>query len=169
MNNVLKFDRDFRRQSEDSLLPEISRLCSKLSEDDLRWKAAIKYAPIAIVIVSLDGKLVELNPAALDLFERDEEELRSLRWQDVTYPPDVAPDTAHVADMIAGKIKTYTYAKRYIMPDGGLKKCLLKVAAVTYDTGEPRYFISMITDLEWMQVVVDTANREFMERDRGAK
>lgn len=135
-----------------SFLPLIRRAVDKRRDYQTRWEQAFKFSPIGICIIDLDGFFKEVNPSACDLFEREEEELLNLRWQDITHPKDLEADENFVKSITQDEITSYQMKKRYIMPDGNTKWALLTVSKVYHSSGV-EYFISQVLDLEWLELL----------------
>jgi len=145
----------------ESFLPQIIYAAERRSEFRARWSEALKYSPIAICIVDFDGWFLEVNPAACDLFQRPEQELQQLRWQDITHPDDIDGDDQKVDKIISGDVESYRMIKRYIMPDGSYKPAFLSVSACRAQRTGKRYFISQIIDLDWFGEIVDRARTRY--------
>ena len=128
-----------------SFLPFIKAAAEDNRDYRERWTQAIEFSPIAICIVDFEGQFLEVNPEACNLFERSEEELKTLNWQEITHPEDIFDDQNRVEDIIKKETKTYRMNKRYIMPDGRYKPAYLSVSAFQSAKGK-RYFISQIVD-----------------------
>lgn len=132
-----------------SFLPLIREAANEIGVYEARWKKAVFFSPIAICVVSAEGKFLEVNPAACDLFERSRSELLDLTWQEITDSAYIDGDGQMVSELIDNKVESYKMFKLYIMPDGARKRALLSVSKFE-DTEGREFFISQIIDLEWM-------------------
>ncbi len=62
-----------------------------------------------------DGRLIRVNPAMCDLFDRSEAELLSMTFLDVTHPDDLEPGRPiWSADLLAGRRSSFRLTKRYV-------------------------------------------------------
>lgn len=157
------------KQSECSYIPDIIEAANKVSEAEMLWSTVAKYSPIAMCIVDSKGYFLEVNPAACKLFEKCHEELIGTRWQDYTHKNDLKEDEEKVFEVLSEIDKTnYQFLKRYVMSDGRVKKCLLKVASVSDNNDVFCYFISLIVDLDVMSKFLSMANTVFEVRDKSA-
>ena len=143
-----------------SFLPFIKEAAEDRREYKERWTQAIEFSPIAICIVDFEGRFLEVNPEACNVFERSEEELKTLTWQEITHPEDIFDDQNQVEDVIKKETKTYRMNKRYRMPDGRFKPAYLSVSAFQSAKGK-RYFISQIVDLEEMAGVIQAGKDRY--------
>ena len=70
-----------------------------------------------------------------------------MTFQDITHPDDLETDLEFVRQMLAGDIETYQMDKRYIRKDGLPVWITLTVALVQDKAGTPKYFISIVQDI----------------------
>ena len=161
--------RCFEKQSDHSFMPEIVEAAKRVNEAELKWATVAKYSPIAMCIVSNEGYFLDVNPAACILFEQEYADLVGTKWQDYTHPNDLVEDEHNIAETIKdADIHYYQMLKRYCMPDGREKKCLLKVATVSDNDDVFCYFISLIVDLDQMRTFLEMAKKVFNTRDECA-
>jgi PAS domain S-box-containing protein len=108
-------------------------------------EAAFEYSITGMALVRLDGTFLKVNIKACEIWERTEEELLDLRWQDITHPDDIEPDEDQVGRAVDHSIAGYILEKRYIMPSGKAKPCVLNVTIINDPiTHAPLYFVSQI-------------------------
>ncbi len=106
-------------------ITEQKKLEIKLMQNEALFQAVFDQAPIGISVTSKDENLYSavsagsnVNQAYVDILGRPREELARLHWTDITYPDDLAADTAQVSRLLAGQIDRYRMEKRYFKPDG---------------------------------------------------
>jgi PAS domain S-box-containing protein len=75
------------------------------------------------------------------------DELRNMRFTDLTHPDDVARDWNRFAELISGKRDRYRGDKRYFRRDGSLILGNVTVSLVRDDRGEPLFAIVMVEDI----------------------
>lgn len=119
----------------------------QLRESTQRFRLAFEGAPIGMAIVGLDGTFTDVNPALCRLLGYSAEKLRALTFQEITHPDDLEADLAQVAELVDGRISSYSMEKRYYTAAGDLAWVLLTVSVVRGDDGEPLYFIAQIQDI----------------------
>jgi PAS domain S-box-containing protein len=160
--------RSLRRRSE----PE-------LREIEALFRSAFEDAPIGMAITAIDGTFLEVNRALCDLLGRSAEDLRTLRWPDVTHPEDRAVQEAYEDSALAGNARFFRTEKRYLRPDGGIVWALLSRSLIESDQGEPGVFISQVVDItdrrrveqrireqeEETRRIIDTAQEAFVGMD----
>jgi PAS domain S-box-containing protein len=98
--------------------------------------------------VGLDGQWLRVNQKLCDIVGYTREELSRRTFQDITYAEDLDADLAHVRQALAGEIATYSMEKRYIRKNGSLIWIQLTVSLARGPQNEPRYFISIVEDID---------------------
>src|SRR4029453_6681166 len=91
-----------RRQAEDAL---------RQSEE--RFRSAMHHSPIGMALVSRSGDYLEVNPALCAIVGYAAEELRSLTFDAITDPDDVAADRAAMQQLLKREVETIRRVKRY--------------------------------------------------------
>jgi PAS domain S-box-containing protein len=128
-------------------ITERKRSEEALRESEQRFRATFAQAAVGIAHVATDGRWLIVNQKLCDIVGYACEELLERSFQDITYPEDLNTDLEYVSRMLADQIQTYSMEKRYIRKDGSLFWINLTVSLVREVSGEPKYFISVIEDI----------------------
>jgi PAS domain S-box-containing protein len=115
------------------------------AEEQLR--VTFGQAPIGLALESPEGHFILVNPALCQMLGRDAETLQSMRWMDLTHPDDLDLSTDGFADLMAGRIPTFTVRKRYLRPDGSVLWGELSASCLRNDDGSVRNLIAQIVDV----------------------
>ena len=126
---------------------QITAANEKLRESEEKFRSAFDYAAIGMALISPTGKFIKVNSALCQLLGDRADELLQKGFQDITYAEDLDADLEFTRQMLAGEIKTYQMAKRYIHKLGHLVWVQLSVSLVRDKTENPLYFISQIQDI----------------------
>ena len=121
------------------------------------FQSTFEQAAVGIAHVSPRGQFIRLNQRFCEITGYNREEMMGLTFQDITYPDDLAIDLDYVNQLLEGTLPTYSLEKRYIRKDGNLTWINLTVALVHETNGDPKYFISVIQDIN---------DRKKLENDR---
>ncbi|GHO84724.1 PAS domain S-box protein [Dictyobacter formicarum] len=119
-----------------------------LHTSEERFRATFEQAAVGIAHVAPDGRFLAVNQRLCDMVGYTREELLARTFQDITFPDDLEIDLAYVGQLLSGKRQTYTMEKRYVCRDGSLIWIDLTVSLVRDEHGIPRYFISVIEDID---------------------
>lgn len=103
---------------------------------------------IAMCFVSATGRILRVNHAAEQFFDRSEDYLRQLSFQDITHPEDLNADEEDYARCKAGIISRYTLDKRYVLPDGVERWGRLTVSVVRDRNRKVKHALSQIVDID---------------------
>src|SRR5919112_1280102 len=118
-----------------------------LRESEECFKTTFEQAAVGIAHVALDGSWIRVNQKLCDILGYPRGELLSLTFQDMTHPDDLDRDVGHLRRMLKGETDTYSTEKRYFRKDGSVVWINLTVMLAREPSGEPKYFISVIQDI----------------------
>jgi PAS domain S-box-containing protein len=120
---------------------------SALQESEERFRLTFEHAAVGICHVAADGRWLRVNQRQCEIVGYTQEELQKLRFQDITYPPDLGADLEQAAKVVSGEIDHYTMEKRYVRKDGSLTWINLTVAGMRDASRNFKYFISVVEDI----------------------
>jgi PAS domain S-box-containing protein len=124
------------------------RTDAQLRQSEVRYRAIFDQAPIGIAEVAPDGRFLSVNDALSRIVGRSPDELRTLRFADITHPDDLASDLDQLARLSNGEIETFAMHKRYLRPDGAPVWVNLTVSAVRSDDGDLLHYIGVVEDIQ---------------------
>jgi PAS domain S-box-containing protein len=128
-------------------LAERREAADALRQSDERLRATFDQAAVGLAHVSPEGRWLRVNQKLCDIVGYTAEQLRTLRFQDITHPDDLETDMTQVRRMLANEIQTYALEKRYIRRDARLCWVNLTVSLVWTAPGQPKYFIAVVEDI----------------------
>jgi PAS domain S-box-containing protein len=114
---------------------------------DPAFRALFEDAPIGIVIVDRQLKIVDINAAYCEMLGYTEAEMMSRTVYDVTHPDDRARDREFAALLFAGTLPRYKAEKRYVTKNGGVVRARIVVTPLLEKTRAIRYLFSMAQPL----------------------
>ncbi len=117
-------------------------------ENETCFRAAFEQAAVGIAIISLEGRWLHVNHKLCQIVGYSRNELRTLAFQDITYPDDLDEDLSYVRQALAGEITTFSMEKRYICKDSSIIWISLKVSLVRKLDNAPDYFIAIVEDIQ---------------------
>ncbi len=100
-----------------------------------------------MALVAPDGRSLQVNPTFCALLGYTEAELLDLTFQDITHPEDLETDSAHVRDLLDGRLESYRVEKRLFKRNGEIVWALLSVSLTCDKDGAPVHFIVQIQDV----------------------
>ena len=129
-------DCDLLRQTEEAL-----------AAAEARARTIIDNAGIGIILVDLEGRLIEVNPAFATLTGHDAASLIGTRWVDLTHPDDRARNLALLQELVSGAIDRYELEKRIVTAQGGTLWVATVVTRVAAPDGRATMIVSLIEDI----------------------
>jgi len=129
-------------------ITEHKRAAEVLRESEERFRGTFEQAAVGIAHVGPDGRWLRMNARLCDIVGYTESELLARTFQDITHPDDLDADLEYVRQMLDGSIHTYSMEKRYIRKNGSQVWINLTVSLVREPSGRPKYFISVVQDIE---------------------
>jgi len=130
-----------------ALLRQREGLTAALRESEARFRAIFTSAAIGIVLVNVDGRPVESNPAIERMLGYNRAELRSMVFTEVTHPEDAVADWAFFEELVTGRRDSYQMEKRYLHKEGHVVWGNLTVSLVRDERGTPQFTIGMVEDI----------------------
>lgn len=145
---------------------------TKLAEEALReseqnFRSTFEQAAVGVAHVAPDGTWLKVNQKLCDIVGYDEAELLSKTFQDITHKDDLDKDLEYVNQLLHGDLNTYSMEKRYIRKNGNIIWVNLTVSLVRTLDGTPRYFISVIEDINARKLAEEKVvelNRQLKQR-----
>jgi len=112
-----------------------------------RFRAYFENAMIGMATSSVDGRWMDVNPALCEMLGYTAEELRHMRWVDMTHPDDVAANSSGYRQLLAAEIDSYEDSKRYLRKDGTAVQTRLSVRALRDEGGKVDYFVVLVENV----------------------
>lgn len=134
-----------------------------ITESEERFRNAMEYSAIGMALVSTDGQWLQANKALCQFLGYSQTELRSLNFQQLTWPEDLESDLAQLDQLLKGEINSYSLEKRYYTRNGEVVWALLAVSLVRHADGTPLYYIAQIEDINDLKHT-EWVNKRLMER-----
>ncbi|WP_318385967.1 diguanylate cyclase [Enterobacter sp.] len=134
-----------------------------ITESEARFRNAMEYSAIGMALVGTDGQWLQANKALCRFLGYTQEELRSLTFQQLTWPEDLNADIEQLEMLVRGDINSYSMEKRYYTRQGDVVWALLAVSLVRHADGTPLYFISQVEDINDLKHT-EWVNKRLMER-----
>lgn len=133
------------------------------------FRDAFEHSPMAMAVLSPDGRHLRANRALCRLAGRQVKELLGASWQVITHPEDIDAELAFEGTALAGQARSCRLEKRLVRPDGTVTWALMSRTMAVDDRGRPLYFITQmeeITDRKRMEATLrerERFNREVLD------
>jgi PAS domain S-box-containing protein len=117
-----------------------------LSQSEDKFKYVFDYSNVGKSITSLEGQ-IQVNKSFCEMLGYSPEELQGIKWQDITYPGDIALSQKEIESMLSGEKKTARYPKKYLNKNGSIVWTDTSTSLRRDNQGKPLYFISAEIDI----------------------
>ncbi len=143
----------------------------KLAEESLqasneRFRSTFDLAPIGMALVGLDGELLQVNNALVDILGYTPGELTGKPMQELLHDDDLKSWVFLIVQALDEEVNTFGLEIRYIHKDGHEVWALLNTTLLRDAQQEPLYFISQIQDITQRKHMLEelrNAHREAQE------
>ncbi|MRR32071.1 PAS domain S-box protein, partial [bacterium] len=150
MTEINELGRSFNQMTDSLQQRETER--RQLEE---RFRAAFETSAIGMGLVSLDGRILAANAAAVEMIGYTEAELIQRSDSQNVVPEDRGIGQDLHAEMLAGKRNFYTVEKRYIRKNGELFWTQLTLSMVHDSAGKPDYLLWLVEDIDQRKRAVE--------------
>jgi PAS domain S-box-containing protein len=148
----------------------MERADAALFEGEAEFRAAFQQAAVPMSQVDCrTGRLLRVNPAYCELLGRREEELVGRPFSDFVHPDDRDADAGGFQDMACGAIPVHDVEKRYVRPDGSVRRVHLVSSAIRDPSGVPLRSLAIVQDVTERREAEERQLLLAMEVDHRAK
>ena len=135
-------------QDMDNMFNEIEEANRKIRENEALFRAFFNQAGVGVVqVVAESGELVLANQRYCEIVGYSVEELKNLRYPDITHEDDVANQIKMTEKIIKGEIEKYRHEKRYIHKNGNLVWADVTVTRLWEPGEKPTYILAVVQDI----------------------
>ena len=120
----------------------------RIAESEQRFRRAMEDSAIGVVVVALDGRIVESNPSFAAMLGYSRAEIETMTFFQITHPDDVAIGRETMQRVRAGEADSYHFEKRYLHKNGTPVWARLSGSVIRdSETGAPLHLVSQIEDI----------------------
>ncbi len=148
---TLQLEESNRLLQED--IAERNRAEENLRESEERFRATFEQAAVGIAHVGLEGEFLRVNAKLCEITGYTREELLKRTSVSLTAPEDQAEGDEARRAMLAGNQSAYSSEKRCQRKDGRLYWVAVVNTLLRDDAGQPKYFISVFSDITERKVL----------------
>lgn len=134
-------------------------------EFEARFLAAFQSSAIGMGVLSLEGKILQVNDAVVKMSGYTEEELLQRYDHENVHPEDRDVDMDLFQELLEGERDWYQVEKRYVRKNGEVFWTRLTLSVVRDAKGKPQYLVGMVDDIDSEKKALESL-RESEERFR---
>jgi PAS domain S-box-containing protein/putative nucleotidyltransferase with HDIG domain len=162
INSSLMFDSNGRMKAITSFLRDITERRKReraLMESEARFRAIFEKAGIGILLIGLDGRLIECNQAICEILAATRDDLLRRSLEQITLAEDFPAGAELLDDLRHNRRDHYRQEVRLLGMDGRPIWCRLTVSAVKDANQEIFFLIGMAEDIS-KQLEAEQATRQ---------
>ncbi len=110
-------------------------------------RLAMDAAPIGMAVVGLDGRLLRVNDALLEVTGWTQQQALTMGLLDLTRPADVAAELESFGLLVEGREPRWQVERAFTRADGDEAWLHMSLAVGRDDDGEPLYFLVHVLDV----------------------
>jgi PAS domain S-box-containing protein len=149
-NSSLILDAGGRMKGITSILRDITERRKReraLMESEARFRAIFEKAAVGILLIGLDGRLIEGNQAMADILGMSHDELLARSLEEITLPEDLPAGRNLFEDILRNRRDHYRQEIRLLGKNDRSIWCRLTVSAIKDIRNEPSFMIGMVEDI----------------------
>lgn len=120
---------------------------SQLKESEVRFRTAFESTVHGMLMISLNGTLIQVNNSFAEMLGYEESELEGVGINDITYEEDISKTIEAISPMAAGQSDRYELIKRYVKRDGGYVIVTVNAALIRNELGAPSYIVANVVNI----------------------
>ena len=128
-------------------IDEQKRKGAALAEAASRFRAVFDNPAVGVAVMTLDRRIVQINPTAERLTGYTTEEIGGIKPSDLVVVEDRFIDRELFRELVTGGRDQYLIEKRYLRKDGSLFWGRVNFALVRDQENKPLYIIGLIEDI----------------------
>jgi PAS domain S-box-containing protein len=128
-------------------ITERKRAEQALHASEERFRTAFENSPVGMCLISLQGRILQINRSFADILQYPIEELQGMHFKEFTFPEDAHIGRDDVLKMLSSNGTHTAFEKRYLTKAGKTVWAHVNSALLKDPTGQPLYFITQILDI----------------------
>ncbi len=119
----------------------------ELQRSEARFQSVVESSAVGIAMSDFQGRIIDSNPKFQAMLGYSREELRQLKFTEITHGDDLPEDLAQFERMKRGELESYQLEKRYIHRDGATFWVRLTLSLVRDPVGQPQFMTAVVVDI----------------------
>ena len=126
---------------------ERAKVERELRHSESRFRTTFEQAPVGILNVSVDGRVLRVNQRLCDLLGYEQAELVGMRCRDLTHADDREASAKMYDDLLTCHAPRGALEKRYLRKDGSVLWGAVTLSLLPGESGQPNTIITVVEDI----------------------
>ena len=123
------------------------KLTDQLKQSEEQFKGAFENSAVGMALINIEGYFIEVNDRLCEMFGYSSEEMKLLRFQEITHYEDLTFDLDFKEKLDTGKISNFISEKRFIHKNNSIVWAHMSVSTAKNNANEIKYYIVQIIDI----------------------
>jgi PAS domain S-box-containing protein len=128
-------------------LEERKRAEDALQKSEERWRSVFENSAIGVTLTDLNGRFLATNHVYQTIVGYTEEELRAVKFLDLTHEDYRQANWALITELLEGKRRQFQIEKKYRRKDGSLIWVSINASLVPGTERVPRFIMALSEDI----------------------
>ncbi len=144
------------------------KLKDQLQQSEEQFKGAFDYSAVGMALVDINGYYIEVNDRLCKMFGYSNQEMKSLSFQEITFPDDLNEDLIAKEKLDSGKISNFSSEKRFIHKNKSIVWAHMSISLAKNIKNEIKHYIVQIIDIT-KRKKIEQENRLLIEENNRNK
>jgi PAS domain S-box-containing protein len=131
------------------------KLKDELQQSEEQFKGAFENSAVGMALINVDGYFIETNERLCEILGYSSQEIKCLKFQEITYYEDLTLDLYYKEQLDSGTISNFSSEKRYIHKNKSLIWVHISVSSAKNHKNEIKYYIVQIIDISERKKIED--------------
>lgn len=131
------------------------KLKDELQQSEEQFKGAFENSAVGMALINIDGYFIETNVRLCKILGYSNQEMKYLKFQEITHYEDLALDLYYKEQLDTGKISNFSSEKRYIHKNKSIIWVHMSVSSAKNHENEIKYYIVQIIDITERKKIED--------------
>ena len=135
-------------------------------ESEERFRSLFAQASVGIALETVEGRILEVNPAFCTMLGYSAEEIKQLKCERISHPDDEAMEKPLFDELRHGLRSSYTMEKRFYRKGGSEMWGRVSVSLLSLRADAPPLVLGMVTDCTAQRTAEDSLKQRDQELQR---
>lgn len=123
------------------------KLKDELQQSEEQFKGAFENSAVGMALVNTDGFYIEVNDRLCEMLGYSNQEMKFLKFQEITHYEDLELDLDYKEKLESGKIASFNLEKRFINKNKSIVWAHMSVSLAKNDKDKIQHYIVQIIDI----------------------
>ncbi|MDI5948981.1 PAS domain S-box protein [Flavobacterium yafengii] len=144
------------------------KLTDQLQQSEEQFKGAFENSAVGMALVNIEGYYIEVNERLCEMLGYSSQEMKFLKFQEITHYEDLTLDLDYKEKLDSGKIANFSSEKRFIHKNKSIVWAHMSVSLAKNNKNKIKHYIVQIIDITERKKI-ESENRLLIEENNRNK